>query len=622
MSVVQKMDVEIVNSDTSIRSQHPFDPSYLLRKHKRLTRALRKKAAGPKLKIAILGGSTTSEVANLLEFHLLCDGFQPELYQSAYNRYYEEAVFGSEGLDAFAPHYVYLHTTSANIVSFPGPFESEDEVQAQLEVFYGRLAQVWEKIREKWGATVIQNNFEPPFSRPLGQLDAIAVTGKTAFINRLNEKIAAHARMTPGFHVHDLAYLASWFGLERWYDRSLWYQSKYAMSYDAIPALTQGVASIIRADQGRSKKCLVLDLDNTLWGGVVGDDGVGGIRLGHGTPEGEAYLELQEYAHALQARGVILAACSKNDEENALLGLSHPGGQLRRSHFTSFKVNWMSKDANVVKIADEINIGLDSLVLLDDNPVERQFVAEQVPEVAVPDIGSDVTRYVALLDKAGYFETTALSKEDAERQRYYAGNITRASAQEKYETYHDFLMSLGMEVELGPYLPMYVPRITQLTNKTNQFNLTTRRFTESEMESFIRDHRYVTLYGRLTDRYGDNGLVTVLLGRVDGETLHVDLWLMSCRVMKRDLEWAMFQELRRAARDRGLRRIRGYYIPTAKNRTVAGHYAVLGFDLVEENAGGRTVWTYDLDDEQEERPIPMRIKRFSEATDLATEVSR
>ncbi len=384
------------------------------------------------------------------------------------------------------------------------------------------------------------------------------------------------------------------------------------MNYEAIPSVAFGVASIIRAVEGRSKKCLVLDLDNTLWGGVVGDDGVDGIRLGEGTPEGEAHLELQRYVRALQERGVILAICSKNDQESALTGLGHRESQLTAANFAASRINWQPKNVNLEEIAREINIGVDSLVLLDDNPSERELVATQLPTVAVPDVGSDVTRYIGVLDRAGYFEATTLSTEDALRQRYYEGNIQRVAAAAQIVSYQDFLASLDMEAEVGPFVPVYVPRIAQLTNKTNQFNLTTRRFTEAEVAAFSTDDNYVTLFGRLADKFGDNGLVTVLLGRIEDDILHMELWLMSCRVIKRDLEWAMFRELKRAARARSIRRIRGYYIPTKKNAIVKDHYAILGFRLIDSSDDGSSVWGYDLESDRDDRVVNIRVKPHAE----------
>jgi FkbH-like protein len=346
---------------------------------------------------------------------------------------------------------------------------------------------------------------------------------------------------------------------------------------------------------GRSKKVLVLDLDNTCWGGVIGDDGPDNIQIGRETPVAEAYTAFQEYCLGLRERGVLLAVCSKNNEDVARQGFEHPDSVLKLEHFSCFKANWEPKHENILAIARELNLGVDSFVFADDNPAERAIVEGQIPGIAVPNIGSDVAHYPKILDAGRYFEPVALSAEDLERAALYARNSQRAASEAKYANYGEYLDSLEMEAEIAEFRPVYLERITQLTNKTNQFNLTTRRYTQAEMEEAAADPKSIGLYGRLVDRFGDNGLVSIVLGRQENDELVMDLWLMSCRVLKRDMEHAMLDEVVSRARDRGIKRIRGIYLPTKKNGMVADLYEKLGFTQVASDDTGATTWSLDVD---------------------------
>jgi len=335
-------------------------------------------------------------------------------------------------------------------------------------------------------------------------------------------------------------------------------------------------------------------LDNTLWGGVIGDDGLQNLILGRDHPVGEAYLDFQRYVKELQRRGVILAVCSKNDPENAKEGFSHPDSVLKLDDFSAFKANWDPKPENIRKIAAELNIGLDSLVFVDDNPAERELVAGQLPEVAVPDLGSDVSCFAEALEQARYFELERVVQDDINRAAYYSSNAQRDSHQANFADYGEFLASLDMTAEIAPFCPVYLERITQLINKTNQFNLTTRRYTSAEVEAVAADPSFLTLYGRLADKFGDNGLVSVLIGHIVNDSVELDLWLMSCRVLKREMEFAMFDALVEECHERGIRKILGVYIPSKKNGMVAQHYAGLRFSRVDHTADGQEAWAYDV----------------------------
>jgi FkbH-like protein len=305
-------------------------------------------------------------------------------------------------------------------------------------------------------------------------------------------------------------------------------------------------------------------------------------------------LDFHLYLKSLQQRGILLAVCSKNDPENAREGFSHPDSLLRVTDFSSFKANWNPKSDNIREIAAELNIGLDSIVFVDDNPAERALVAQDLPEVAVPEVGSDVSMFAEILEHEGYFETHEVVQDDLSRAVYYNLNAQRQSFQSTFTEYGEFLASLQMSAEIGPFHSVYLERITQLTNKTNQFNLTTKRYRAAEIEAIAQDRAYITLYGRLNDKFGDNGLVSVLIGQVSGETVQVDLWLMSCRVLKREMELAMFDALVEQCQLRSISRIVGIYVPSKKNSMVEDHYRSLGFTGPRVEPEGRELWSYNV----------------------------
>ncbi len=572
----------------------PISAADILRKRQALKKVLLGQRNLIPTRIAILGGSTTAEVKSMLELFLLAQGIQATFYESGYIRYSEDVLFRNPDLWDFKPDVVFIHTTWRNVSQFPGLMEPEAEVEQRVRHEIARFEVLWEKIHTELGALIVQNNFDLPHLRPLGNLEASESFSRVNFLLRLNAEFAKYARNHSRFLINDIHYLSAQVGLGAWHGRTYWYNFHMALSPTATVPLAQNVAAIVKSVYGRSKKCLVLDLDNTLWGGIIGDDGVQNLILGRDHPVGEAFLDFQRYVKDLQRRGVILAVCSKNDIENAKEGFSHPDSILKLEDFSAFKANWNPKPENIREIAADLNIGLDSLVFVDDNPAERALVADQLPEVAVPEVGSDVSRFAEVLEHELYFEVQKVVQDDLNRSTYYNANAQRSTHQAGYSNYGEFLASLEMTAEIGSFSSFYLERISQLINKTNQFNLTTKRYTSAEVEVISRDPSFITLYGRLADRFGDNGLVSVLIGSVSDETVEVDLWLMSCRVLNREMEFAMFDTLVEKCHARGIRRIVGVYIPSKKNSVVAGHYAGLGFTRLSESSGNRELWHYDV----------------------------
>lgn len=567
----------------------------LLRKRKSLRRELSAAEGLHPVRIAVLGGSTTNEVVDLLEIFLLAAGFRPTFHQSEYGRYYEDAVLDPAELIAFAPDVVYIHTSYRNVLQLPPTGATVAELEGFVQAEVQRYRQIWQAIEEHVPAQIIQNNFEIPPYALLGNMDAVWSGGATRFFLELNAAFARASESDPRLLLHDVHGLSARIGLNRWFDWDRYFSYKILTTSEASIAMARSLASMIRAIYGRSRKVLVLDLDNTLWGGVIGDDGVDKIQIGRETPVAESYTAFQEFCLALQQRGILLAACSKNNEEIAKQGFEHPDSVLRLEHFACFKANWEPKHENILEIARELNLGVDSFVFVDDNPAERAIVEAQVPGVAVPDVGSDVTRFAAILEAGRYFEPVSMSQEDLSRADLYRSNAARTTAAAKFANYGEYLDSLEMTAEIDRFKPLYLERIAQLTNKSNQFNLTTRRYTLAEMEAIAKDPGYIGIYGKLSDRFGDNGLISIVLGRCDGEVLHLDLWLMSCRVLKREMELAMLDGIAERALAQGLTELRGYYLPTKKNAMVADHYGKLGFERVSlDEETGASEWKLNL----------------------------
>jgi FkbH-like protein len=466
-----------------------------------------------------------------------------------------------------------------------------------LDQELNRFRAIWDSIEQKIGCQMIQNNFETPPYALLGNMDATAPAGFTRFLARLNEGFADEATRRPKLLIQDVHSIAARAGIDNWYDWDRFFSYKVLLKPAANIALARSLAALIGAVYGRTRKVLVLDLDNTLWGGVIGDDGVDKIKIGRETPVAEAYTAFQEYCLALRNRGVLLAVCSKNNEATAKQGLEHPSSVLKLSDISCFKANWQPKHENIEAIARELNLGVDSFVFIDDNPAERAIVKAQLPSVAVPEVGHEVSGFAGIIDAHRYFEPASLSKEDLERAALYAQNAQRTAQQSQFANYGEYLDSLAMTAEIAPFKPIYLERIAQLTNKTNQWNLTTRRYSLAEIEALSNSPAHIGLYGILVDRFGDNGLISIMLGRLEGEAVVLDLWLMSCRVLKRDMELAMLDAMAHHALALGATRLHGSYVPTAKNGMVADHYEKLGFTPEPAPAGspeGATFWRLDL----------------------------
>jgi len=579
--------------------EYPLNAEQLLSRRKRLRRELLENTGFIDKRIAILGGSTTHDIKDMLELFLLNNGIRPAFYESEYAQYWQDACFPNPALEAFQSDIIFIHTSNRNITQYPLLADDADEVGALFDAEFSRFSLMWENLSKTYACPVIQNNFEYPFWRLLGNKDAGDIHGRVNFITRLNLTFAEYSQTHDNFYINDINYLSARYGLDQWSDPFYWHMYKYSLAVPAIPYLAQSVANIIKSLYGKNKKAFALDLDNTLWGGIVGDDGAENLQIGQDASIGQAYSEFQEYIKAHKQLGVILNIVSKNEPENALAGLNHPDMVLAPDDFIMIKANWNPKSQNIIDLAHTLSLLPESFVFVDDNPAEREIVRQQIPNATVPEIGDKPEYYIQAIDKMGCFEATTLSSDDAARNDMYKQNAARSRAETAFSDYGEYLRSLKMTAEIKPFAPLYLSRIAQLTNKSNQFNLTTRRYTQTEVELAADDKKNITLYGKLADKFGDNGIVAITIGELAGNTCHIILWLMSCRVLKRDMEFAMMDELVKHCKAHNVTTIKGYYYPSAKNAMVKNFYETQGFALEGEDEQGNKTYRFVIPKEYE-----------------------
>jgi FkbH-like protein len=538
-------------------------------------------------RLAVLGSYTTSQFVSALWLAARRIGVELELYESPYAQYRQEIIDPASAMYEFAPELVLLavHAGELGLPAFSASTDPDVEEEAK------RWTSLWQTVGERTNATVLQHLFALPPTAPFGHLGATLAGTRASMSAAVNARLAQSA--PDHVAVVDCERLASLVGKRNWFDARYWHLAKQAVSLRAVPLLARHTAAVIGARLGVGKKCLVVDLDNTLWGGVVGEDGLSGIQLGD-TPDGEAFQSFQEEILDLKHRGIVIAVCSKNNDEDAREVFErHPGMRMTLDDVAAFVADWRPKAEQIRSVAAELDLGLDSLVFVDDNPVEREAVRQMLPEVDVITLPADPAEYVRALDEYLLFEPASFTTEDARRTDQYRARREAAAVAESAETIEDFYRSLDMSCVVCPFTEDDLPRIAQLVGKTNQFNLTTRRHSAAALRELTADPNGVHLSFRLTDRFADQGLVALAIAFQSGTTLSIDTWLMSCRVIGRSLENTVLQELCHAAATRGCAEIRGTYIPTPKNGLVRDLFERLGFEQVSES-DGTTDWVYDL----------------------------
>jgi len=541
------------------------------------------------LRLAILGSFTTGQLRSFIELHLFGAGIGAEVYESDYGVFRQEILDPASGLYNFKPQNVYIATGWRDLSHRPALRDGRREVDRCVEAELADWSSLWRMVHDRLGCQILQNNFAPPPWRVLGNHESRHPSGLARYIAVVNQALQDNA--PPFVTIHDVNDLSATWGRRAWADERFFFQAKLPCAPDYLVDYAHSVTSILTAQLGLGKKCLALDLDNTLWGGVIGDDGLAGIALGQGTPRGEAYTAFQQYVLDLRARGVLLAVCSKNDERIAKEAFEkHPEMVLRLNDISCFVANWGDKAENLRTVAARLNIGLNAVVLVDDNPAERSLVRQLAPEVAVPEMPKDPAGFVAALERHRYFQPTSVGEEDFRRTDYYRANVQREEVMAGAASPEAFLKSLQMTARVAPITPVTLERCVQLINRTNQFNLTTRRYSAAEVQRIMESKDWLTCTIALADRFGDNGLISVLLARREDRVLEIDTWLMSCRVLKRRVEHFLMNRLHDLALRDGFKTIRGRYLPTAKNALVRDLYAELGFTCAETGPDGSTCW--------------------------------
>ncbi len=592
---------------------HALDENQLAK----LGRAIsRQRAQGTSLapllpfKLGLIGNGTLDLLGPVLVASAARHGLALECVLAEFGQTTQAALDPASGINTAKPDAVLLAIDHRGL---PLRFATGDagleqsDIAGALDV----LDTVRRGIRTNSGAVCIVQTLAPPPEGLFGSFDRIVPGTPRRVIEGLNHAITDSIVGTEDLLL-DVASLAETVGLGTWHSPPQWNMAKLAFADICLPIYADHVARLLGALRGKSRRCLILDLDNTVWGGVIGDDGLEGIKVAQGDAAGEAHLSVQQLALRLRQRGIVLAVCSKNTDEVARTPFrSHPEMLLREEHFAVFQANWNDKATNIKAIAEELALGLESMVFLDDNPMERDIVRQMLPQVAVPELPEDPAWYARLLAAAGYFESTTYSAEDRGRAEMYQTNARRVVAQKQAGNLDDYLASLQMEIVFAPFDRTGRARISQLINKSNQFNLTTHRYSEADVAAAEDDPAVFTLQVRLLDAFGDNGMISVIVCKPGQPgTWNIDTWLMSCRVLGRRVEPMVLREILLHAREHGIERLVGSYIPTDRNALVRDHYEKLGFTPLARHDDGTTIWEFEARTEVPAAPMTVRRSGF------------
>lgn len=544
----------------------------------RLARQSTPEDADP-IKLAYLSSSTTQLHVPVLMSVAWRDRIYLDMYTGGHGAWQQEILDPGSGLHRFAPAVVVIATHWRDAGLAPGEVASSAARPAHADIVQ-RFCGLWETLSMAHGCGIIQHGFDLPAHDPDGGLSGAHSHGLTRQLRALNEGLRDAAVAVPGVTILDQEALLAEVGAARWSGARYWHSLRQHPGPEAMGVLAEAQAAVIRALSGKVKKVLVLDLDNTLWGGVIGEDGLAGIDYGPPSAAGEAFQEFQRYVVALKKRGILLAVCSKNNDADARLPFHEREMALQIEDFVAFKASWREKPEVIREIAQELNVGLDSLVFVDDNPLERAKVRRILPAVTVIDLPPEPEHYIAALHRPRAFEVLSVSTEDMGRHQSYRANSARQEARSQAASLDDFLRSLDMRTTIEPVCARNIDRVAQLVGKTNQFNLTTRRHTKAELAAWAEASDWETWAYSLADAHGDFGIVGVaLLHQVNAPepVLEIETWLMSCRVFGRGLEHLMMRSFCDAAKRRGVTKLRGLFVPTAKNKPVDGIFARYGF---------------------------------------------
>ena len=562
------------------------------------------------LKVALLSSFSSEFVHDPLVAYAFLEGIRVEIYQAGFGQYRQEILDAQSALYKWEPDIVILAVEGEDwspslyhgylaVAEIPG-----ETLVKEAQAVISNLVRIF---RKRSTAVLLIHNLSPPIWRTLGILDENQESGQTALVDKLNSTLRALGRELPGVYLVDYAGLVTRFGAVNWFDVRMAHYAKAPIARPMLGHLAKEYTKFFRALTGKSKKCLVVDFDNTLWGGVVGEDGVNGIKLGSSYP-GSVYRAFQEELLSLHRRGVMLAAASKNNESDVCaVFASNDQMVLRREHFSAWKVNWSPKSVSIIEIAKELNIGLEHIVFVDDNHAECEQVSLALPLVTVIALPKQPEQYIQAILDGGLFDRLTLSEEDRRRGELYQQRAGAEALREESKSLEEFYRSLEMEVVFAPVDQTTLPRAAQLTQKTNQFNTTTIRYSEPELSAKLEDPSWLLTSVRARDKFGDNGIVGLMIAHVGSGTLEIETFLLSCRVIGRTVETAMLTFLAQQALARNLEGLSGEIIPTAKNMPVQNLYALHGFREMPKHSNGTTFWLLDVN-AMRQQAYPLWIK--------------
>lgn len=532
----------------------------------------------PKYRLAVIGDCATQHLATAIRGYGVYADLGLSVFDADYNQIDAQTLDAGSELYAFAPNAVLIQMCTEKL--YEAFCVTPLNRRATFgEDTYAQIRQIWQRINENLHTTILQCNFPLMDDGVFGQYGNKTADSFLFQQRKLNFLLMEGCQEIKNVSILDLDAIQAGRGRENFSDPKLYYIAKMPISMEALPAVAKSVVDIIQALRGAVKKCVVVDLDNTLWGGVIGDDGLSGIQIGE-LGSGHAFTEFQFWLRELKNRGILLAVCSKNNESTAKEPFEkHPEMVLRLDDFALFVANWQDKASNIRFIQQTLNIGMDSIVFLDDNPFERGVVRSLIPDITVPELPDDPALYLSYIRSLDLFETASFSSADADRTEQYRQEADRSALVAKFTSYDEYLRALEMSAQAAPFDKFHYPRIAQLTQRSNQFNLRTVRYTESEIESVANDDNHITRYYCLHDKYGDYGLISVvIMDKREDSSLFISEWLMSCRVLKRGMEEFIVNDIIRTASQCGCTKVIGEYIPSPKNAMVADLYERMGFE--------------------------------------------
>lgn len=548
-----------------------------------LQKARKKSIEGQEIRLAVLGNCATQFFSEAVEGFGKLSGLNLSVYDADYNQIDEQLLDPSSEVYSYRPDDILLWISTEKL--YEEYLDQEISARSSFaDTYIQKIGHYWDLIEKNSNARILQLNFSEIDDKVMGQYSCKVDLTFAYQIRKLNYLLqAAEARNNKVYPVDAFAVQIE-LGRETYFNAPLYYNAKMPVAMGALPYLAKAVIDVIKAMAGKIKKCIILDLDNTLWGGVIGDDGLGGIEIGE-LGKGHVFTNLQRWFKQLKDYGIILAVCSKNDEDIAKEPFEkHEEMVLSLSDISLFVANWNDKASNIKMIQESLNIGMDSIVFLDDNPFERNLIKEKFPDIEVPELSEDPALWLAFLQNQNYFDTVSYTGEGSDRTKFYQAEYERKKLEQNFESIDDYLQSLMMVGNAKSFEPLRYPRISQLTQRSNQFNLRTVRYTVDEIQRIAEDDRYITLYYTLKDKFGDHGLVAVvILEKKSDEELFVDTWLMSCRVLKRGMEEYIVNHMVRTATNGGFRTILSEYLPTPKNQMVKNIYETMGFSKTGEN---------------------------------------